>query len=342
MTRGKNLKKDAVLKLATKLGWHNFLQMLYPRTLTVLNYHRIDDPYCEDFSTFKPNVSALPEMFDLQMEYLARHYNIVSAIQVAAWVTEGHPLPPRSALITFDDGYYDNYKNAYPILRKRNLPAVIFLASNFMESKTLFFWDLIAYCFHNSQYDHLEIPAVGSFTWKDDVSRDLVVKRVIEILKTLPENEKKRLAGSFPEIMKVPISNDVFSGIFLSWDQVREMNAHGIEMGAHTASHPILTRVHPHDMKVEIVKSKNRIEEEIGRSLHSFAYPNGQRTDFDLDVIREIKTAGFQTAYTLLPGPTRIETIRNHPYQIRRIFLSYKDTFPRFVAKLSGLSRISS
>ena len=341
MSNNQNTKKEALLQFVYKLGMHAVISRLFTNTLTVLNYHRIDNPHSQKFSAFKSNVSASPEMFNLQMAYLTNNCNVVSASDVTAWVAEDRPLPPRAALITFDDGYFDNYLNAYPILRKQNLPAVIFLASDYMESATPFYWDLIAHCFFMSRKDHLEIPSLGSFSWSDDASTDTVVRQVVEALKSKPEHDKKVLIDSFPGLLNVSISDDVFKGMFLSWSQVREMSANGIEMGAHTASHPILTRIHPDDAMAEIIKSKTRIEDEVKQPVHCFAYPNGQRTDYNDIVIKAVRDSGIQTAYTLLPGPTRFTSVKKRPYQIRRIFLSYKDTLPRFAAKLSGLSRLS-
>lgn len=323
------------------VGFYKSLQGLFSGSLTVLNYHRINNSQDDHFTTFKPNVSASPAQFDLQVQYLTENYNIVSASDVSAWIMDSRPLPPRAALITFDDGYYDNYLNAFPILLRRNLPAIIFLASDYMESAKPFYWDLIAYCFSKSQKDYLEIPMIGSFSWGSGESRDQVVRNVVEIMKNIPEQEKARLIDSFPDLMNVSVSDGLFKGMFLSWDHVREMSTNGIEMGAHTASHPILTRISLNDAKQEIIKSKKKIEEAINKPVVSFAYPNGQLSDYNDAVIDAVKDAGLKAAYTLLPGPTRFYTVKKYPYQIRRIFLGHNDTLPRFVGKLSGLSRLS-
>jgi len=339
MSNVRSKTKDSVLKLALKLGLYE-IGRLYPGTLTVLNYHRIENPNESNFSTFKPNISASPEMFDLQMEYLARHYNIVSANEVTAWITDGRSLPPKAALVTFDDGYLDNYSNAYPVLHRRGIPAIIFLASDYMESSTPFYWDLIAHCFISTRLDHVTIPKAGFLSWKDEASRDQVVRQVVERMKTLPESEKQGIVDAVPDLLNVSVSNDHFRGIFLTWENIREMAASGIEMGAHTASHPILTRISLDLAKSEIVNSKKRIEEELNRRVTSFAYPNGQRSDFSDSVIDAVKSSDLQAAYTLLPGPTRLNTVKRFPYQIRRIYLSHKDSFPIFAGKLAGVTRI--
>jgi peptidoglycan/xylan/chitin deacetylase (PgdA/CDA1 family) len=337
----RNKNKEKLLQLMFNVGFYKMLQSFFSNSLTVLNYHRIDNSQGDHFTTFKPNVSASPVQFDVQMKYLAENYNVVSAADVIAWIKEGHPLPSRAALITFDDGYYDNYLNAFPVLQRRNLPAIIFLASDYMESSKPFYWDLIAYCFSKSQKDHLELPLIGSFSWKSGDARDWVVRSVVEFMKNIPEKEKLKMIDSFPDLMNVSVSDNFFKGMFLSWDHVREMSANGVEMGAHTASHPILTRISPDDAKQEIVQSKRKIEEAINKPVVSFAYPNGQISDFSDSVMDTVRDAGLHAAYTLLPGPTRFATVKKYPYQIRRIFLGHKDTMPRFVGKLSGLSRLS-
>jgi len=335
-------KKDYLLQTADRFGLFALIRKKNSNLLTVLNYHRIDDPYLDDFSTFKPNISATPLMFKQQMEYLCKNYNVVSGADVVAWIKDGRTLPPRAALITFDDGYYDNLKNAFPILAERNLPAIIFLTSDFIGGKSPFYWDLIAYCFNKSLKDHVSISPAISYSWNDKSSREIVVRQIIELAKRMPDVEKRKLVDAFPGMMGVSIPDKTFAGLFLSWDDVRTLSGKGIEMGAHTASHPILTRISIDKVEAELYESKRRIEHEIDKQVVTFAYPNGQPSDFNQAVIGCVKKVGFHTAYTLLSGPTRFSSVKRAPYQIRRIFLSYKDTLPRFAGKLMGLARIAS
>jgi peptidoglycan/xylan/chitin deacetylase (PgdA/CDA1 family) len=129
---------------------------------------------------------------------------------------------------------------------------------------------------------------------------------------------------------------------YLNWNQVRELSRNGIEIGSHTESHPILTEVSLERAEREIVDSKIRIEAEIGKKILSFAYPNGDLSDFSPDIMAILRRAGIEAAFTLLPGPTRQTTIRKNPLGIRRVFVSRRDTIPRFVAKLAGAARLIS
>lgn len=333
-------RSESALLLFQKLGVLDLARKITPNLLTVLNYHRINNAFREDFDTFRPNVSATSSDFATQMDHVSRKYNVISAAELAAFIKGRHQLPAHAAIITFDDGYYDNYASAYPILKARNLPAIIFLATDFIGSCKPFFWDLIAYCFFHTKKEQAQLPLLGVQSWADRTAGEVVMQRLIEVLKKISDTEKQKVIDQLPQILGVDLSDDSFKNIMMSWSDVKELSANGIELGAHTASHPILTRISLDNTSGELSKSKKRIEEEIGKPILSFAYPNGQSSDFNNEVVDRVQKAGFEIAFTLLPGPTRRITVIKNPLTIRRIFLSYTDSFPRFAAKMTGMDRI--
>ena len=333
-------RSESALLLYHKLGILDLARKITPNLLTVLNYHRIDDAFREDFDTFRPNVSATPSEFAAQMDHVSRKYNVISGTELVAFIKGRHQLPAHAAIITFDDGYYDNYANAYPILKARNLPAIIFLATDFIGSRKPFFWDLIAYCFFHTKEEQAQLPLLGAQSWADRPTREVVMQRLIETLKKISDMEKQKVIDQLPQILGVDLPDEAFKNLMMSWSDAKELSENDIELGAHTASHPILTRISLGDTSDELSKSKQRIEAEIGKPSLSFAYPNGQSSDFNEKVVDRVQKAGFEIAFTLLPGPTRRITVRKNPLTIRRIFLSYTDSFPRFAAKLTGLDRI--
>src|SRR5690349_15804132 len=121
--------KRKLLNLAYETGLIRAGRGLWAKSLTVINYHRIDNPHRKDFDSFRPNVSATPDDFNRQMDYLSKWFNVISMQDVVQWLDGQKELPSYSALITFDDGYLDNYTFAYPILRGHNFPALIFLTT---------------------------------------------------------------------------------------------------------------------------------------------------------------------------------------------------------------------
>jgi peptidoglycan/xylan/chitin deacetylase (PgdA/CDA1 family) len=326
---------NLALHVAMKIGAFNAIRRVSPAVLTVLNYHRVDDVSRSGFDTFIPNVSVSSENFARQMDYVKRHYNVISCEDLNAFRNGEQDLPPYPMLITFDDGYYDNYSNAYPILKARNLPAIIFLATDYIEKGAPFFWDYVAYCFYHTQKTSAELPLLGLVSWTNFSERNAIVFHWINLVKRLSDHDKKRVVSELAAILDVKVPDDAFANLYANWDQIREMNRNGIEMGAHTVSHPILTRIPLSQAEDELLRSKQKIEEEIGKPVGSFAYPNGGVDDFSPDVVSLVKKMGFELAFTLVNGTTRYKDVRTNPLTIPRIFLGASDVLPRFAAKLS-------
>ncbi len=309
--------------------------------LTALSYHRIDDPGREGLDSYTPNVSATPEGFRQQMEYVKARYNAITCERLAQWLRGECELPPHPVIITFDDGYYDNLQVAYPVLHDLGLPATIFLTTDIIGSSMTFVWDEAAYCFLHTQKTSAQLPVTGRASWSGLQDRQRVLRDWYTRVKNVPEVERRQMVARLASELDVTIPAEAFTGLYLNWDQVRELSQNGIEMGAHTESHPILTSVPLERAEQEIINSKRRIEAEIGKPVLSFAYPNGRLSDFSNAIKEVLRREGIEVAFTLIPGPTRLSSAKRDPLGIRRIFVGYQDTLPRFAAKLAGLTRLA-
>jgi len=312
---------------------------LNPDMLTVLNYHRIANPDAPN-AFFKPNISATPEMFDAQLDYLEKNFNVISIRDLVSWLNGEEELPERAALITFDDGYRDNYLYAYPTLKRRWMPAAIFLATGYIDNNKPFFWDLLAYAMMNTKKDYLSLRIGGTFDWESEQEKEANIRPLVEALKNLAEDQKIQAVDEVISLLDVAIPDNLFDDLFLTWNQVIEMSKDGIEMGGHTVNHPILTRVPPKLAAEEIVGCKLKIESATGRKVISFAYPNGQAGDYNKKLMAFVKKTGYEVAFSLRSGPQEYKKTKSSRYAIRRVFLSHHDTLPKFIAKLYGLPRL--
>lgn len=330
-----------LITFAYNTGLIRLGRQLWARSLTVLNYHRIDDLE-NNPDNFQPNISATPAEFDRQMSYISRWFNVVSLQDVTNWILKNKPLPRYAALITFDDGYLDNYTNAFPVLKKYNFPAVIYLTSGHIESNRPFYWDLVAYCFAHTKKDSILFPDGIERSWDSIDGKNQISKQWIESMKILEENQKQNWISRIPEQLNVVIPDNYFKNLMMNWDQVREMSAANIDFGAHTVTHPILTRISPEQVRTEISDSKKRIEQELNKPVISLAYPNGMKADFNDTVINLAKETGFTTAFTLLNGPTTLNEVKEMPYTIRRSFISHKHSLPQFSTLISPINRLRS
>lgn len=334
--------KHKVLYLAYETGLIRAGRSLWARSLTVVNYHRIDDPHRADFDSFKPNVSATPEDFERQMGYLATWFNVISLKDIVEWMDGRNDLPPYAALITFDDGYLDNFKAAFPILRQYNFPALIFLTTGHIGTDAPFYWDMAAYCFFHTQNDHLAFPDGHVESWSDQAGLERVCRRWIDFIKTLPQTEKQIYVEKLPALLRVSIPSGFFQSLMMNWDQVREMQRSGIEFGAHTVSHPILTRIPLEHAREEVLASKARIEAELGGPVLGFAYPNGQASDLNEGIEKLVAESGIRAAFTLLNGPSSQGEVKRNPYAIRRIFISHRHSLAEYALLLSPINRYRS
>jgi peptidoglycan/xylan/chitin deacetylase (PgdA/CDA1 family) len=334
--------KRKLINLAYETGLIRAGRGLWAKSLTVINYHRIDDPHRKGFDSFKPNVSATPADFNRQMDYLSKWFTVVSMREVMQWLDGQRALPLYAALITFDDGYLDNYTSAYPILRAHNFPALIFLTTEHIGTDIPFYWDMAAYCFHFTKRDQLTFPDGTTERWSNQEQLDHVSKKWIELMKTLPQAKKLVYVQHLPELLGVSIPEGFFKMLMTNWDQVREMQKGGIEFGAHTMHHPILTRIPLDEVRAEIEGSKSRIEKELGEPVLSFAYPNGQSSDLNDKIEKIVADSGIRAAFTLLNGPSSQDEVKRNPFAIRRIFISYKHSLADYAALLSPLNRYRS
>ncbi len=226
------------------------------------------------------------------------------------------------------------------MLNAHKFPAIVFLATDYIGKSEPFFWDLAAYCFAHTEKTTVELPLSGARHWRDTRSRSVVMSEWLERLKTLPDAEKWAHIHALPDLLDVAIPADAFAGVTMTWDDVRAMIAHGVAMGAHTMSHPVLTRVSPTRARAEIAGSKACIEAETGQPVTAFAYPNGHPADFNAEIQTALAETGIEAAFTLLPGPVPLAAARQSPLTIGRMFLSHKDSLPRFAAKVVGLPRM--
>lgn len=316
------------------------LQRGLPSRLTVLTYHRIADPGAAGFKGLAANVSATPDGFAAQLAFLRRWFNVVSLGDVVAWLEDGRPLPPRAALITFDDGYRDNHDAAWPALRAQGLPAALFVCTGCIGSTEPFWWDLVAYAFAHTRLAEADLPLLGLTPIGTTDARNRALQRWLPAAKALPNDRLSAFADALVERLEVEVPAGTFAENHLDWERLRAMAADTFAIGAHTETHPALAQTPPDRARSEIRHSRARLEEKLGQPVRTFAYPFGGVHNFAREHEAMLQEEGFAAAFSLLPGPLSYGAARRHPMRIRRINVSRHDDFPRFALKLLGAGRV--
>ncbi|MDP8217552.1 MAG: polysaccharide deacetylase family protein [Candidatus Theseobacter exili] len=321
------------------MSFIKLVRSLQSPRLTVLAYHRVLDLESASQDIYKLNVTDLA-LFKSHMDYIHKNFNAVSIEDILLWLNNKQDLPERPVLISFDDGYRDNLTCALPVLQEMNLPAIIFLTTDYIGNTFPFYCDISAWCFHHTKINDIYLPLIGRCAWTSKSSRINVLNEWLKKLKTVDNDMKNIAMEQLPEILGLNLPPKTFDELILTWDNVKTLISSGISIGSHTQSHAILTRVSEEQAYKEITNSKTCIEEKTGYKISCFAYPNGMQSDFSSKTHNMLRSAGYEAAFTLLHGPAKLSEIRQNPLAIRRIYISGKDNMPRFIAKLSGIPRI--
>ena len=290
--------------------------------LTVLNYHRIGEP---GNSPFDPGLfSATPAQFAAQVRFLTQNFDVIGASDLADWQNRRG----RFVMITFDDGYLDNYEAAYPILRAFGATGVFFLTSGFLDEGRIAWWDEISWMVRSSHLKQLSSnPWTISELTLPDADRQPVLDRLLRTYKSLPG----RKTGEFLEFLADALGTGRHPGdrsVWMDWSQVREMHAHGMQFGGHTVTHPVLSNLSRAEQEYEVRECRERIKAELGRPIPTFSYPVGQQDSFNATTQSCLREAGYEWAFSYYGGFNRRGQV--NPFDVRRVAIESHTSWAMF------------
>jgi peptidoglycan/xylan/chitin deacetylase (PgdA/CDA1 family) len=213
-------------------------------------------------------------------------------------------------VITADDGYSDFYEVAFPLLREFQLPAMLFVVTGFLDGKTWFWWDRLEHMLAQAEPCRLELPFDQQTLEVDLTSsqaRNQTWHRIADRCRFLPDETKESLLAQLARQLGIDPTEGPPPGYRpLTWEQLQDMIGQGLQVGAHTVHHPVLTRVTLQTARSEIIESGRRLSEKIGRPVRWFCYPQGGPADFNSDlqeIVREADYDGCYIAYQDLERP---------------------------------------
>jgi peptidoglycan/xylan/chitin deacetylase (PgdA/CDA1 family) len=271
-------------------------------------YHRIC--HKEDYSS--PSTIS-PVAFEGQMAYFAENYQVLPLGELLRCLTKKQSLPEKTVAITFDDGYKDNYLNAYSALKKYHLPATIFLVTRSIGKGGLFWWDKVRFVVHRAEVELLDLGELGSYSLKSLRDRSRAGSAIVNQLKNVPDERKNTLIEKLTHLSGVEVRDELGRSLILSWEEIKEMSRNGIDFGAHSATHPILTNVPLSRARWEVSQSKRDVEMMLGKEVDFFAYPDG---NFNGEIVKTVKNCGFAGAVAI---GHRWVTPKNSIYRLPRI-----------------------
>lgn len=316
--------KQLMLKLMWRTGAFAPFRLAHRNRALILTYHR--------FSADGANQTVAESQFRWQLQYLTSRYHVVPLQQIAA----GQSLPPRAVAITIDDGYRDAYEIAFPLLKKFGLPATLFVVTDFLDGRIWLWPDKVRWMFAHTSLNEVVIHSmqpVQRFQLNDETSRRHAAAEMNERLKSLPEPMKEIEISRLARLLKVSLpSRPTAEYAPVTWDEACEMDRAGVEIGSHTVTHPILTRVSNEQLRRELRASRERLEEKLQRAVKQFCYPNG---DYDERVRAAVAKAGYECAVTTTSG---FNDQRSDRLALRRIHTA--EDQPHFAQSTSGFEQV--
>ncbi len=295
-----------VRRLAARAAhWDRLLNVLEradsrrPDMLRVLTFHRVTDH----------------TTFARQMEHLATHYNVTSLSALLDAVARRGALPARSVMITFDDGYREVSDVAWPILRQLDLPAVLFVPTAYPDApERTYWWDRLEQALADTpRRDAIDTP-IGRLPLARATERSRACSRLKRHLATLHHDDARHHAEAIRRSLDAPPGT---VPDLLGWDDLRRLAREGLAIGAHSRTHPIMTRLSPDAVRQEIFGAQEDLQRELGESSPSFCYPNGRYNPTVLDALRD---AGVAVAFTTRRGTNDLRWA--DPLRLRRINVS--------------------
>lgn len=283
--------------------------------LSILIFHRVlpkPDPLAPD----EPDAAA----FEEQMRWVRTWFNVLP-LATAVEMLYAARLPPRALAITFDDGYADNAELAAPILQRLGLTATFFVSTGSLSGGCM--WnDRIIEAIRQFSGVRLDLTGIGhgvaDLTTPD--ARRQAIAGLLNGIKHLAPAE--RLAAV--DAVVATAGGGTEPALMMNAAQVQSLIGLGMDVGAHTVSHPILTRLDPASAKQEILQSKGHLEEILGQPVLLFAYPNGvPRQDYVAEHVQMVRDCGFAAAVstawgTATPSSDRFQLPRFTPWDRAR------------------------
>ncbi len=342
MTTLKQIAKNLAGEMLLRTGvWRRHLEKMARRgEAIILIYHRLIEKWDRTLDYSQPGMVVTTDTFDRQLQFFKKHFEIVSLSSLVnsqfairnsqcSDFRDGqsairHPSlansksefrnPKPRCVITFDDGWRDNYDIAFPILRKHGVPATIFLTTDFIGANRAFWHTELLYLLMHGDLSVLTRDKAVLETYPLPVRSRLNnitrmrrppnaqdVDPLIEVVKeACDEQTIQDLIRSLANILGICVPLFVDTGFFLDWSQVREMASAGIEIGSHGCSHMILTRLDSQEAEQELLRSKTEIESHIDQRVQHFAFPDGAA---NRHLIEAVRRAGYNSACVLATGP---------------------------------------
>lgn len=317
--------KPSVASFIRLSGLGNLIARAVPWSgVLALTYHRIGDGGSSLFD--RGLWSADAEAFTEQIRFCKSHVDMIGPGDLPDIVARG---TGRYALITFDDGYRDNYEVAFPILKAEGVAATFFIATGFVDTPRLPWWDEIAWMVRTSQRRSIDMRGwLDAPVPLDEPDREGAVRTLLRGFKAAPADAADRYLAAVADATGSGRCGVDARDLWMTWEMVREMRAAGMTIGGHTSAHIVLARASADRQREEILACGRRLSDETGDPMYYFSYPVGGRQSFTPATRECLREVGVRYAFSYYGGFRRFD--RWDDYDVQRVPIETDVTPSRF------------
>ena len=298
---------DSLVALIARSGFGVLERISSPR-LSILIFHRV---HARGDSIFPREPDAA--RFERLMRFVGRCFSTMTLGEAVTLLAQGN-LPPRALVITFDDGYADNADVALPNLLRYGLTATFFVSTGFLDGGRM--WnDSVIECLRACRRSEIDLEAfgLGRCLLGGDVERRQTLELLLPRIKYLSLVDREEAVARLQRLCGV---SDLPDRLMMRSEQLRILHRAGMEIGAHTVHHPILTTLTPSEAEYEIAEGRKQLQTIVDAPVDMFAYPNGKPgRDYDHGHVSLVSRLGFRAAVSTAPG---VGQLGNDLFQLPR------------------------
>ena len=274
--------KRLALEFLQGCGMFGLARVASAKMARILMYHN----FCADEEKLPDHVSL--SLLRHQLEYLNRHFRVVPLSTLLTQIKSGQPLDSHTVVLTVDDGRRNCYQYLFPLLREFRMPATFFVVSSFIRGESWIWTDKVWWLAERKKRPEFLAPGrIDSFFSNlnrlHPEVRDAHIEAVALTMGVrVPDSPPPKYAPC-------------------TWAELCEMADSGlVEIGSHTASHPILSTLADEESWSELTVSREQLEQGLGGKVSAFCFPNGKPGDFRSNQVEQLKTAGYESAVVTL------------------------------------------
>ena len=255
------------------------------------------------------------------MCFLKKNCNVISINELEKFKKE-KKIKRNSVIISFDDGFENNFKVAAPILKKLNLPCIFYISTGMIGKKNMFWVDKIEDIINRTRNKYVDINLEKNikFSLKSKLEKIKAVEKIKKYCKSISAIKKDKLINNLSNMLKIKPNNKYSKNYrIMNWEQVKKLASNNLfEIGGHSFNHDILTRLPVSKMKKNIKQSIIFLEKKLNKKIKHYSYPEGQSSDYNYNVKKYLKSLGIKICPTAINGVAKLD---DDNFEIKRIMV---------------------